>query len=986
MTTSCCQFQLCLRMLSAIASVLVSASAPVAATEVDFWQAYRGADEATYLLGTFDDESLPVGSADVQLVEKIGTPTLVAGKFATALQLNSHDGLKLKTARIYPGGDLSIEAWIRLDDYPTERGYILHRPAVVDHDARYDPQRDTTKGFALWVDHQGALHLETTNCFYGSAVHTFSPAAAVAKSHWVHVAATSNGFPNSYRRLFVDGHEVASAAITWGQGLMVQNDEESKPADMIIGNDATGEKGIAGQIDQLRIHRQIVRFWPNEEEPWTRSNVPNRLSSGPPHFLSRHEPTIFLPLNGNKVAQGPGAAGLQILGGEQYVNGVCSQALVGSLELRGPNLLDLQEGTLEFWLRPIGVNSYSDCNYGFVNGPFIFYIYNSGGLANKPLALYFRKDDGDLLMLRAEDTVLHPGRWYHFAITWHDDEITIYGDGQRLAKSFGVPLVTRQNHGTCGQLVLGAGESLLDEVRLYTQALESEEVANAYLRYREPTRLIAAVDRPLRLRAQYFPSQHQVFYRLAANVNQAEIARVVLTLHEVAGPVLSTSEHPFTTDEQTLKLPDLPDGRYELAASAIGSDGSVRSGEVFSFRRQHYPWEDNQLGITDQVYPPFEPIRVEERSVNVVGRRYQLGTLGFPEQITSDGRDILAGPIVLRYETREGEGTWNTASGEFTQVQPSQVVFEGRTEGPAVVVDARCQIEIDGCMKVELDLLPGDESTEIQRMWLEIPLNTEAVPLMHTVTAGLHRTTRALFQREPGSCGMAARLINTSAGSTPSCRTSGSAHRTAVWPGSRKMIEAGSPGRRQKDACRKSSATPIVSSCESTLSIRVRRFANRTDWYSDCRHHPPNRCRPTGERVCAMHRAGWRWSLGAAWHVPAKHRFMTTGASSTRFWSLDLANHWILPGSRNMLASTILRTCMAPGHGSTLSHISLAAPGTAAPRNRWPSTRKKCAAAMLGRNGPYFRMNGQPNRIATIAAAYLMQSMREGTRHWGNRS
>jgi hypothetical protein len=35
------------------------------ATETDFWQAYRGPDEATYLLATFDDETFPVGTANI---------------------------------------------------------------------------------------------------------------------------------------------------------------------------------------------------------------------------------------------------------------------------------------------------------------------------------------------------------------------------------------------------------------------------------------------------------------------------------------------------------------------------------------------------------------------------------------------------------------------------------------------------------------------------------------------------------------------------------------------------------------------------------------------------------------------------------------------------------------------------------------------------------------------------------------------------------
>ncbi|NQT39729.1 MAG: hypothetical protein HQ581_19695, partial [Planctomycetes bacterium] len=88
-----------------------------------------------------------------------------------------------------------------------------------------------------------------------------------------------------------------------------------------------------------------------------------------------------------------------------------------------------------------------------------------------------------------------------------------------------------------------------------------------------------------------------------------------------------------------------PDGRGELTGAAVCADGSPRSGEPFTFRRHHFSWEGNRLGITDEVFPPFEPIRVEGRTLDVVDRRYRLGPLGLPEQITSNGRDLLAAPI-----------------------------------------------------------------------------------------------------------------------------------------------------------------------------------------------------------------------------------------------------------------------------------------------------------------------------------------------------
>jgi hypothetical protein len=62
---------------------------------------------------------------------------------------------------------------------------------------------------------------------------------------------------------------------------------------------------------------------------------------------------------------------------------------------------------------------------------------------------------------------------------------------------------------------------------------------------------------------------------------------------------------------------------------------------------------------------------------------------------------------------------------------------------------ARSTIEIDGCIKVELSLLPAvkaagtqNEPATIERLWLEIPLRDEVAPLMHVVTTGLNSLLR----------------------------------------------------------------------------------------------------------------------------------------------------------------------------------------------------------------------------------------------------
>jgi hypothetical protein len=723
--------------------VLLLPTSIVLATETDFWQRYREPDKATWLLAQFDDDAPPPGTARIDRVEKIGKVEAVEGRFGRGMHFDGRSALRYATTEILPGGNVAIEAWIKLDEYPKERACIVCRPPRVDQSASYDPKVDVTKGFSLLVDHEGRLCLETTNCFYGSTTGTVSPAGAVPLGRWAHVAGTSVGHPIAWRRVFVDGREVAAAPITWGQGLMVSGDEEKQPGPVYLGNDAAGDCGLRGTIDQVRIHTQIVKFWPREDDAWTKANQPGKIPSGPPHFLPRHAPAVYLPLDGDLKPRGLGGEGIQVRGGKSFAPGVCGQALSGTLELTLPEttgtcLLDPREGSLEFWLQPGGMNSYSDGNWGFVGGPFIFYTLNTGTLDNKPLTLYFRKQNGDLHFLHADDFETHPGRWYHFVITWRDDEVAIYADGRAARRSFGVPLAEAVGKEGIRQLTLGAPGSLIDEVRLYRRALEPEEAANAFHRYRDRQKLVEAVPRAVWLRAQYFPSQNGIVYRLRSDGDTKPI-RAVLTLADTAGRELARQDGKLDGLEHGWDIPDLPSGKYRLSATAIASDGKQLPGDEVGFRRQHFAWEGNQLGLGEEVYPPFEPIRFENRKVRIVGREYTIGGFGLPEQIRSAGRDLLAGPIVLRCRTAKGEEKWTPATPYSISVRPHLAVFEAKAETRVVRVRTRSSLEVDGCMKIEMTLAPGDSPVQIERLWLDIPLAAAEAPLMHVVTAGVRQ-------------------------------------------------------------------------------------------------------------------------------------------------------------------------------------------------------------------------------------------------------
>lgn len=716
------------------------------AVETEFWQPYRAGDGDVFLLAGFEEDSLPQGTAAVKKMDSKGGVRPAEGRFGRGLRFDGTGALRLEATGLYRGGHISIEAWVWLDRYPENRAYLVARPAKVDRSPAFDPAVDVTKGFGLLVDRQGSLVLEITNLGYGKTIFTSSKPGAVPLGRWVHVAGVNAAFPVGWRRLFVDGREVAAEAITWGQGLVVHGEEETQPGAIYLGNNSEGTAGFAGRLDQVRIHPRIAKFWSNDEDRWTQSDRPGPAVEGPPHFLAGHAPVLQLPLDGTMAATGA-VEGLQVQAGKEFVAGVRGQALRGPLQLRAPRLLDLNQGAIVCWVRPGGANSYSDWNHGFLSGPATLYIMNSPGLGFKPLSLYFRKAHGDLQFIKAEELEVHPGRWYHFAVTWRDDEVALYVDGTLRGRSFGTPLALDPKSPTCNHLVLGAAGSLVDEVALHPKALSPEEVANSYRQLRDPARLVAAVARSVRLRAQFFPSAGAIEYRLlAGDVGEAgPPAEIRLRLVDAQGTTLGETTRSArevtspTGPAAVFPVPDRAGGPCRLVAEPRSAAGKPLPPSEFSFRAVRFPWQGQRLGITDEVYPPFEPIRVEGNRASLAGRRYTFGPCGLLDQVQSAGKDLLAQPMEVRFTTAEGTGKWIKAGGKFATVRDAAAVYEAEAAAEAVQIRTRSTLEVDGCMKVEMSLLPGPKPAPVERLWVEIPLQNDQVRLMHTVTAGLRQ-------------------------------------------------------------------------------------------------------------------------------------------------------------------------------------------------------------------------------------------------------
>ena len=133
-------------LAACLALAALGAVAPLYATDVAFWSEYApDRDDAakTYLL--LDGNALPwkAAAGPVSAVEPIGQPARAEdGRFGAALRLDGQSGLRCTMTNVFAGGQVSLEAWVRLARYPAKEACTVFRRAVVDDDARYDPAKD----------------------------------------------------------------------------------------------------------------------------------------------------------------------------------------------------------------------------------------------------------------------------------------------------------------------------------------------------------------------------------------------------------------------------------------------------------------------------------------------------------------------------------------------------------------------------------------------------------------------------------------------------------------------------------------------------------------------------------------------------------------------------------------------------------------------------------------------------------------------------
>jgi hypothetical protein len=249
----------------------------------------------------------------------------------------------------------------------------------------------------------------------------------------------------------------------------------------------------------------------------------------------------------------------------------------------------------------------------------------------------------------------------------------------------------------------------------------------------EPKNLLKEAD-GLEFRFSYFPSLDRLRL-LVLGVPRQFVKWEVTVSPQGKREVLAQSEGrlPFASAGQTIPVPALGDGVYEIKLTLIASDATQREVRR-TFERRHFAWENAHLGQERVVIPPFTPLVAEESppSVTAVLRRHELEGTGLWKQVVSQGRDLLATP--MRLEIVSGGKTHLASGARLLLTETAADRVRGNGSWAAGPIEGRSEFEFDydGMMKLALHF--GSAGQRVDSMQLVIPMKTDEAWLMHPVT------------------------------------------------------------------------------------------------------------------------------------------------------------------------------------------------------------------------------------------------------------
>ena len=202
---------------------------------------------------------------------------------------------------------------------------------------------------------------------------------------------------------------------------------------------------------------------------------------------------------------------------------------------------------------------------------------------------------------------------------------------------------------------------------------------------------------------------------------------VVFTLADSAGHVYDRQSAKVAPDDNdvsvylsTERLEE--EAKYKLRAQVVDKGKRLAERAVAFVRPKNPAWWDKGLGLSMEVPPPFEPLRVKGHTIGLWKRRYDFDGKLLPQRITSRGTELLAAPIRVLASAAGQPVDWSGGKLTLRTSTPGKAAFTYEARGRQLKLNADVLCEFDGMIRYDLTLSPVHTSAAVDRLCLEIPV------------------------------------------------------------------------------------------------------------------------------------------------------------------------------------------------------------------------------------------------------------------------
>ena len=194
-------------------------------------------------------------------------------------------------------------------------------------------------------------------------------------------------------------------------------------------------------------------------------------------------------------------------------------------------------------------------------------------------------------------------------------------------------------------------------------------------------------------------------------------------------------DFPGNKLEVFLPMEDYFPAKYRLNIRIFSGEKLIYNTEKYFDIIETPEWLKKQVGIEalsdDYVLPPFSPVTLKDTAIGVWNRNYKIGAMCLPEEIETQGAQMLDGPVRIEMISSGKDLLAPAVKGAPKVIKQAKGVVHFSQENSLDQFDVTCQssVEYDGLLLYSIEIRPKKE-IEVSNITLHLPIKSEFAPYL----------------------------------------------------------------------------------------------------------------------------------------------------------------------------------------------------------------------------------------------------------------